>query len=136
MFFLKEWYYDFKNFVHRGRHGWAPTDAWDIDDYLANVIPPLVRIIAKKGTGCPHDLFDAKLINNECAPWAGILEEIAQGFEAAKQIKDLQHFFMFKKDKDGKAYTKEYQKEKAEQLTKKMDRGLMLFSKYYLNLWD
>lgn len=136
MFFLREWYYNVKNFIHRGRHGWAPTDVWDIDDYLSSIIPPMVRIIAKKGTGCPQEFYDEKLVNNECAPWHSVLEEIAQGFEAAREIKNLGHFFKFKKDKEGKNYTKEYQREKGEQLTKKMDRGLMLFTKYYLNLWD
>lgn len=134
--FLRDWYYDIKNFIHRGIHGWAYPDVWDIDDYLARIIPPMVRKIAKDGTGCPGELWDAKCVNNECKPWSDILEEIAQGFEAAKEIKDLRFHFMFKKDKDGKEYTHEYQKEKAEQLAKKLDRGLMLFSKYYLNLWD
>jgi len=126
---------EIKYFIQRGRRGWSDRDAWDADHYLNDIIPGMVRKIAKNGFGCPDDLYDKTCVNNECHKWAEVLEEIAQGFEAARDIKNLKYFFAW--DKNGKdLYTHEYKEEKQKQLAAKYDRGMELFCKYYLNLWD
>lgn len=35
---LKNWYKEIRDFIHRGKYGWAKSDAWNFDDYLAEVI--------------------------------------------------------------------------------------------------
>lgn len=135
MFFLREWYYDIKNFIIRGRRGWAPSDAWDGHHYLARIIAGMVRQLAKHNTGCPQELFDAKNLNNECHPWKVILEEIAQGFDAFQEMDSTHYSFMFKKNNQD-IYERQLHNLKRKQLTQKYDRGMELFAKYFMSLWD
>jgi hypothetical protein len=109
---------EIKYFIQRGKRGYSDRDLWDFDNYLSKIIPPAVRHLAKNAMGCPE-----------------ILEEIAQGFEAAEQIKTLKYHFAWNKDGSEK-YTMEYKEEKQKQIAVKFDRGMELFGKYFLNLWD
>lgn len=122
-----------KHFIQRGLRGYSDADAWDAHSYLSEVVPGLVRSM-KKGHGCPSQFFDEKNINNECSRWHSVLEEIAQGFEAAKWL-DGHNFTTFQDTGKGtsKLVTDEEATEKAR---RKMNRGLKLFAKHYLNLWD
>lgn len=126
---------ELKYFIQRGRRGYSDRDLWNFDEYLYKIIPPALRHLAKRSFGCPSELWDEKDKNNECHKWSEILEEIAQGFEAAKEI-DTSFGCQYKKElKDG-AYTYEYDKKRAKLLTEKFERGMDLFKKYFLNLWD
>ena len=131
---IRDFFKEIKYFIQRGRRGWSDRDIWSFDSYLCEVIPPVMRKFSKNNVGCPGELYDSKLVNNECAKWQSILEEIAQGFEAAEEMKNLR--FDFQWEKKGEKYTKEYKEEKQKQLAKKFDRGMGLFAKYFLNLWD
>jgi hypothetical protein len=42
-------------FIHRGRHGWAPRDTWGLDGYLARVIGESVNHLADHTHGWPGD---------------------------------------------------------------------------------
>lgn len=126
---------EIKYFIQRGRRGWSDRDAWDIDQYIAEMIPPMVRRIAKNGMGCPQEFYDNTCKNDECHKWNDTLEEIAQGFEAAVQIKNLSRYCRWLKTPEG-LYDHVYEKGRDKQLAKKFDRGMELFSKYFLNLWD
>jgi len=123
-----------KHYYMRCKYGYSYRDLWDFDDYLCDIIPPAIRQLAKKHTGCPSDLYDKKATNNECHKWEEILEEIAQGFEAAKEITHIRYFKNVKQ-KDG-YYSHEIDKKKAKLLAKKYDRGTKLFKDYFLSLWD
>lgn len=125
---------EIKYFIQRGKRGWADCDVWDIDSYLSSIIPPMVRKI-KDGFGCPQEFYDKTCINDECKKWHDILEEIAQGFEAEEQIKSLSRCFKWLKTPEG-LYDQELEKEKDKQLAEKYERGMELFSKYFMNLWD
>lgn len=125
---------EIKYFIQRGRRGWSDRDAWDADNYLSEIIVGLVRR-QKNGFGCPHELYDNTCVNNECHKWHEILEEIAQGFEASQQIKDLSRHFEWKKGEDGRI-KHEMVEEKDKQLAAKYERGMELFAKYFMNLWD
>lgn len=135
MFFLREWYLEVKYFIQRGRRGYSDRDLWDFDSYLSEIIPPAVRHLAKNASGCPGETWDVKQVNNECHVWKEILEEIAQGFEAATQIKSLSRFSKWLKTEEG-FYDHKVEKEKDKQLAAKFDKGMELFAKYFLNLWD
>jgi hypothetical protein len=117
----------------RATRGWSDSDSWDIRGYFESVVPPMLRKIAEDHAGCPGELYDSAMVNDECWRWKIILEEIAQGFEAAGQMDRLAH--KWEKTESG-GYQMKYDEELNKELTKKMDRGLELFSKFYLNLWD
>jgi len=124
---------EIKWFIQRGKRGYSDQDCWNINSYLCEVISPMIREM-KNGTGCPGNLYDIKKKNKECWKWEEILEEIAQGFEAAQSIEE-EKFLQFKKNKDGN-YENWIDKKKQEQLTKKFDKGISLFVEYFWNLWD
>ena len=123
-----------KKFVQRGRRGYADEDVWSFDQYLCEIIPPAIRQIEEKGVGCPSEFYDDAKKNDECHHWRELLEEIAQGFEAAKII--INHdCTSWKESKEGN-FTREIDNEKLAHASQKMKRGLALFSEHFLNLWD
>jgi len=121
---------EIKYFIQRGRRGYSDRDLWSFDSYLCDIIPPAVRHL-KQGTGCPSELWDKKAKNDECHKWDETLEEIAQGFEAAKEIANPKLRWV-EKDK----WEQEVDVLKYEQLNKKYNRAMDLFKKHFLSLWD
>jgi len=119
-----------KYFIQRGRRGYSDEDLWGFNDYLCKIIPPALRHL-KNGTGCPGDLWDGKAKNDECHKWDEILEEMAQGFEATEEIGNPKMMWV-EKDK----WEQEVDVLKYKQLNKKYNRGMDLFKKYFMNLWD
>ena len=126
---------EIKYFIQRGRKGYSEKDTWDFHSYLSEIIPSAIRQYREKGTGCPSGLWDKEAKNDECHRWHEVLEEIAQGFEAAEEINNSFGCRYKKELKDG-AFTYEYDKKRAKLLTEKYNRGMDLFKKYFLNLWD
>ena len=63
-----------KYFIQRGKRGYSDRDVWSVDCYLATIIPPMLRDVAKYSIGHPANLrnFDE---------WKEILHRIADGFE-------------------------------------------------------
>jgi len=131
--FIKNPYYSIKYFIQRGIRGYSDEDLWDFHSYLCDIISIGVKELAKNHYGCPGDLYDKTRKNDECWKWRETLETIIKGFEAAKE---LDRGCMIKKIlKDG-AYTMEFDKKKAQQLTKKFEEGMKLFAKHFMGLWD
>ena len=126
---------EIKYFWQRGKRGYSDRDLWNFGDYLGDIIPPALRELTKRHCGCPADLYDRKKVNNECHKWEKVLEEIAQGFEAANEIESSLGCSYKKELKDG-AITYKYNQKKAKLLTEKFNRGMDLFKKYFFNLWD
>jgi hypothetical protein len=126
---------EIKYFIQRGKRGYSNRDLWDVNSYLCEIIPQMIRHLAKNNTGCPSDLWDSKKINNECHKWETILEEIAQGFEAGKEINDSIGC-RYRVDVEDNAFVFKYDKKRATLLTNKFNRGMELFHKYFFSLWD
>jgi len=122
-----------KNLYQRLKRGYTDEDVWSFDAYLNKIIPSAVRQIAKGPNGCPGTFWDKKNKNDECYKWKVVLEEIAQGFEAAESISNFKYINLVKKEE---GYIQEVDKKKLKMLTKKYDRGMDLFKKYYMALWD
>lgn len=118
--------------IQRFRHGFSDEDCWDVGSYLMDIIPPMVRQL-KKGIGCPSELYDPDKKNEEFHKWHEILEEIAQGFEAGKMLKDMRTHEMVKTEL---GYEMKFDEERNKQLSEKWDKGKMLFIEYYFSLWD
>lgn len=128
---FEESYRRTKWFFQRGWRGYADCDNWSIDGYLNSWMPEAIRKL-KNGFGYPTDVYvelfpeDDFSLNNLAhstiahAKWHEILEDIALGFEAGQKICE---------------YEFEGIKE-LNTLQAQLDKGLRLFGRYYLNLWD
>ena len=123
-----------KHYYLRGRQGYCLYDCWSIQNYLSEILPPMLRQL-KKGHGCPSDFFDRENKNNECAKWHETLEEMAQGFEAAQFIGGGKYHQKFIKNAQGD-YTLEIDQQALNNAHEKMKKGLQLFADNFLGLWD
>lgn len=111
--FAADCYRQVKWFCQRGYRGYADCDSWSLDYYLNAWMPEAVRSL-KQGMGVPCEF------EHNPQGWPEVLETIAKGFEAAKKLNDM-----------------EYEThQEAVEIQKTMHKGLGLFCKYYLNLWD
>ena len=118
--------------IQRIKRGWSDQDNWNFMDYMCDIIPPMIRQMKKNSISCSPEFYDEKNVNNECKQWEDILEEIAQGFEAGKAISDLTTRWI---KIDGR-YDAQADIEAQKLLAKKLDRGMELFGKHFLNLVD
>jgi hypothetical protein len=139
--YLKEIPLMIKTFFQRGKRGWANSDTWNFDYYLAKVISEGVLHLYKCQHGHPSDLTEEK--------WQGILLEIVYTFKTAQKIIDREWLYTPLKEFNWNKYKK--MKKLAEKFNKKhndnhrvmtkieiarFERGFDLFRKYSFNLWD
>ena len=124
---------DLKWFIQRGKYGYAECDFWNFDAYLTDIIIAGIDYLKNNSHGCPNEFYDNKNINNECEKWMFLLDEILKGFKAGKEI--INDSPTTWKKYDG-YYRHSFNEEKAKLLAKKFERGMELFSKHFLNLWD
>lgn len=123
-----------KYFIQRGKRGWSDEDWWQMNTYIAKMMPPLLRRLAKENYGCPGEFWDETAVNNECHKWTEALEEMAQGFEA-EEI--LEHRLYKKKvQREDGNWEEEVDRKAMDNAFDKQDKGLLLFAKYFRNLWD
>uniref|UniRef100_A0A6H2A2Q0 Uncharacterized protein n=1 Tax=viral metagenome TaxID=1070528 RepID=A0A6H2A2Q0_9ZZZZ len=130
-----------KWFVQRGKRGWADCDVWGMDYYLVKVIHPMLRRLRKIAHGHPCGL-------DTPGEWDKILDEMIEGFEAAKRVCDDDYL-----DKvqpgwfDPKARLEgNYKTIKKESILecarlshadqKLFEQRMELFTKWFFNLWD
>lgn len=129
-------YLGIKWFIQRGRRGFADCDAWSIDSYLNRWMPECVRRLKRKigvPIGVLCDLYPEKARSEHFVEWTGeemdaaskawneIVEQIAQGFDAAKALDDELPMPDTPRHKE---------------LLAQKDRGFVLFAKHYESLWD
>ncbi len=123
-----------KWFFQRGIRGYADCDLWSFNDYLCRIIPPALRKLAKDGMGCPSEFFDEERNNDECHRWNEALETMAQGFEAAKYIGSM-GYHKWVETEHGSHHL-EIDEEAINNAKGKIEKGLGLFAKHFLSLWD
>ena len=72
-----------KWFYQRGRRGWADCDWWGMDYYLVGIILPMLKVLRAKTMSYPGD-------EEASTPegWDNILDQMIEGFEAAKRVLD------------------------------------------------
>ena len=112
----RNWGYNIKElvqwtqaFFQRGLRGWAQEDTWDMGEYLIGIIIPMLKEL-QFANGCPMNVTQEK--------WEKILNEMIEGFEAWRKLRDDPF------REDGHA------------LKKKKNKGFKLFVKYFDNLWS
>lgn len=112
--------------------GFDDSMVWNHHSYHSEQTAKILRQLAEHKVGCPGELYDGKKKNDECHKWRDILVQMAEGFEAATAIDNMEFYTENKKGEyDSKASEK-----KRKVLENKFDKGMSLYVKYYFNLWD
>lgn len=118
MYLLNNWFSEVKWAYQRVVRGYDERAYWDLDEYLAEIILPVLKKFKAQANGCPPGLYD-KSLKDPYHKWRHTLDEIIKGFEAHKKIGVI-----------------DYQPQDFEKLNKQKLRGLYLFSRYYGDLWS
>ena len=118
------------NCLERAYYGIGHADVWNFDYYLSTVIIRGLKQLKKYNHGCPTNIYDKyknqiglsqkeidRLAHNE---WLLVLSIMIEGFESAEKIIC-----------PSKLNIKKYK-----ELEIKLNKGMDLFKKYYLSLWD
>ena len=116
----------------RAVRGYDDSMVWNHHSWHSEYTAKMLRQLAAEKHGCPGNLWDGKKKDDECHKWKKTLIEIAEGFEAATAIDDMD---WFTEDKNGE-YDKKVSEKKRAVLEKKFDKGMKLYVEYYQNLWD
>lgn len=112
--------------------GYDDPSVWSHHSVMAKTTTKILRELAENKVGCPMDLYDSKKKKDECHKWKNILIEMAEGFEAATAIDNMDYFT---EGVSGK-YDKKESDKKRKILEKKFDKGMKLYHDHYFSLWD
>ena len=104
-----------KWFWQRGKRGYADCDVWSMGDYLADIIPSMLRQLKEINCGYPGNLTEEK--------WDKLLDEMIIGFSAAKRVYDDEYDL-------GTMITDCIADQKL------FREKMKIFTKYFFNLWD
>lgn len=96
-----------KFFFQRLIRGWDDAETWNIDDTVAIFTLPRLRRFARLRCGCPTEISDAQ--------WTKIIDQIIWSME---YIANGNHYVVAD-----------------EEDREKLQNGLDLFGKWFLNLW-
>lgn len=73
---LRELPYILRNSYYRIRFGFCPTDVWNLDNWLLEILPPMLRYLRNKGIGFPgNEEFPSE------ACWRDWLTQLAAAIE-------------------------------------------------------
>jgi hypothetical protein len=142
---IRRFYYDTRYFImrqvpgffHRGIHGWAKHDTWNLDSHFDDVIIGSLTYLRDNHMGHPSSLK-----NDD--QWIQILNTIISGFEAHKRIQGMDY------DSEIGPFPEVYSKESESAWQqhneiirslevrdqKTFEMGMKKFVKYYANFWD
>lgn len=154
---IKDFPYDVKYYVRmwyqRAKNGWAESDAWGFDWYLARVIVEGCEWLKKNKHGCPSiegfDNYDNddKQFDAMCAEWDRILDCIIWTFKMAQHIQEDHFSYVPSSQWTQEKFDKynaiwigwEYQpppRALTLEECKKYEEGWVYFQKYFFSLWD
>ena len=127
-----------KTFVQRGKRGWANSDTWGFDYYLAKVIYEGVRHLKENINGMPNNLTEGQ--------WIDILNKITDAFGFAHRMTKNELYLIKNKrkrkewQKDLDEINKKYKSLNSRCMTNKeikaYEEGWKLFKEYFFDLWD
>lgn len=126
-----------KTFIQRGKRGWANSDTWGFDYYLAKVISEGVHHLKENTHSMPNNLTEGQ--------WIDILNKITYTFELAYRISsDELYLIKNKKQRDKwekilEISNKEFGNNDRCMTNKEIreyEEGWKLFRHYFYNLWD
>ena len=135
----------------RANLGWAVSDVWGFDWYLARVIAEGCEWLKEHKHGCPNiDGFQSETdegFKAMCAEWDRILDNIIYTFRTAQKIQDRNWMYphnkpYFTREEITKwtKFCEKYPKDKYYIMTPKevikYRNGWKLFERYFFSLWD
>jgi len=155
----------FRMWIQRATRGWAVSDAWGFDWYLARVIKEGCQWLKENKHGVPCGCMPNTLAvdmgedNDEdmkkaIAKWDKVLDTIIKTFETAENIQENHWFYQetknysIKRAKEIRATNKKMKEEDPELFGKRglyvmtkaeckeYEKGWELFREYFFNLWD
>ena len=106
---IAEFFRSFRVKYQRGMNGYARSDVWNLNNYLAEIISSSVNDLRKETHGYPPDLSGPD-------EWDVILDKISKGFGVYIQ--------------DNNIWTLTYEEKK------QRDEAFELFKEYFDYLWD
>jgi len=120
-------FYDISNFIKDSRNqivyawqrvfrGFDDRMFWGISSQLSPMMVEIIDWYIKNKSGYPASLLTEK-------EWNNIMKQIKEGFESDIKLDKME-------------YCGKYWKRKWDRLDKKREKGLMLFAKYYADIWD
>jgi hypothetical protein len=150
-----------RNFIQRGRRGWADCDTWDLEAYLSGWLPAALSHYKEHLHGFPANLYSDGsqlsfgFMRQEAAcdtgfiRWKSILDKMIAAFDAAERIQDgmydkeLGKFWWYEAP-GASAYAKALhtrlrlakERELACRDQAIFDEGAGLFIKWFFNIWD
>ena len=80
---IKDAYWNVRNFLHRGRYGYAYVDVWNLGDWAPRVIAEALRYLAKHHCGYP-----AYVPYETPEKWTEHLEYLANQFQRCADFMD------------------------------------------------
>ena len=86
LFNIKYWFRSFKYAYQRAKYGFCESDLWDLDAYLCELIPTMLRNFTKDLHGAPHEYFDPE--NNSDQLWIDKVHEVAAAWEKMSDMYD------------------------------------------------
>lgn len=110
-----------RQFIDRGRHGFAPDDCWNLDTYISGVLYKAIIQYAKDTNGFPSNLESLE-------QWQAILAEMAEGFRV--HAEDEWNLGYVDGEFSVEAYKQDYAK-----MERKLNKSLSLLKKHYHGLW-
>ena len=108
-----------RDFIQRGRKGYANSDLWSFDNWLSRLIANGLREFKGNCYTYPGDGISWE-------EWMAILDEMIECFE--EQCRSLDNI-------SGEDFLKKWG-ERREHQRQKLHRGLELLERYYYDLWD
>lgn len=101
----------YRDQIERGRNGFATSDVWSFNDYLAGVLASGLQVLRDNLHGCPPELCsddDETWAEEGVKRWQAILDEMIVGFSQEDQ----------------------------QDPTPELQRSLDLLAKWWGHLWD
>lgn len=129
--------YTIKKYWQRGKNGWAISDTWSFDYFLAKTISEGTAYLANHHIGHPTEVKDQE--------WKDILLEISYTFSTAKKILDNEIVYIPSEnftEEEYNRYKKIFEEKEyasyvlTREEVERFEKGFDLFKKYFFNLWD
>lgn len=105
-------YHEIKWMYQRVRYGYDDTFLWDIGYSVAELLDKTLPKYFENMNGYPSYI-------GSMDEWRAIIREIIDGMQAARKLNEY-----------------DFSKENLEELVNKADKGMLLFAKYYRDIWD
>ena len=122
---------EIKWFFQRGRRGWADCDVWSTNDYLAKIIPSMLKQLKVTTHGYPGY---GKANTSE--KWDKLLDSMIEGWEAANRVCNDEYYELTGfPEKRSEGDVKVWQQSENSDV-KIFNERMKVFIKFFFHLWD